>query len=44
MCALMLAELHDDERSNIEKAMAMLNPYLQIAAVDWMAEHKETNA
>lgn len=43
MCALILDDLPEHDRAEVDKAMAMINPYLQLADVDWMAEHKEPN-
>lgn len=42
MCALILDDLTEHERAEVDKAMAMLNPYLQLAAVEWMAGVEET--
>lgn len=41
MCALILDDLPEHERAEVDKAMAMLSPYLQLAAVDWMAAKDE---
>lgn len=43
MCELTIDGLTDQERAELAKAMALLDPYLQIASVTW-TEHKEPNA
>lgn len=42
MCALILDDLPEHERAEVDKAMAMLDPYLQLTAVDWTANPKES--
>lgn len=44
MCQLSMDELTEQERAELAKAMAMLDPYLKLTAVDWTAETKELNA
>lgn len=43
MCELSMDALTEQDRAAVEQAMALLDPYLQLTAVDWTAEPKEPN-
>lgn len=44
MSHLTIEDLPEHERQDAAKARAMLDPYLQIASIEWMPEPKEPNA
>lgn len=44
MSQLSVMELPEQERADVAKARALLDPYLQIASVEWMPQPKEPNA
>lgn len=37
-------DLSEQDRADVTKARALLDPYLQIASVEWMPQPKEKNA
>lgn len=41
MSQLTADQLPDDERADVAKAKALIDPYVQIASVEWLAPTKE---
>lgn len=38
MCQLSMDELTEQERAKVDRMREMLNPYVQIASIDWITE------